>query len=71
MEFVYLDVWVIGMHVVRKKCIEHCGQFYVLLTIPGMILVNNQLDTQFVIYVCFSSLHVSGSRVPIIRRIIV
>ena len=45
----------------------------VLLTVhPGMILVNNQLDAQFFsMYVYFYSLHVSGSRVPIIRRIIV
>jgi len=35
-----------------------------------MILVNNQLDAQFSMYVYFYSLHVSGSRVPIIRRII-
>jgi len=35
-------------------------QFYVLLTVyPGMILVNNQLDTQFFMYVYFYSLHVS------------
>ena len=34
------------------------------------VLVNNQLDTQFFfIYVYFYSLHVSGSHVPIIRRI--
>jgi len=46
--------------------------FYVLLTVhPGMILVNNQLDAQFLMYVCFYSLHVSGSHVPITRRIIV
>jgi len=36
---------------------------------PGMILVNNQLDAQFFMYVYFYSLHVSGSHVPIIRRI--
>jgi len=35
------------------------------------ILVNNQLDTQFFMYVYFYSLHVSDSHVPIIRRIIV
>jgi hypothetical protein len=46
--------------------------FYVLLIVHrGMILVNNQLDTQFFIYVYFYSLHVSGSHVHIIRRIIV
>jgi len=33
-----------------------------------MILVNNQLDAQFFIYIYFYSLHVSGSHVPIIRR---
>ena len=36
-----------------------------------MILVNKQLDAQFFMYVYFYSLHVSGSHVPIIRRIIV
>ena len=47
-------------------------KFYVLLTVqPVMILVNNQLDAQFFMYVYFYSLHVSGSHVPIIRRIIV
>ena len=46
--------------------------FYVLLTVhPGIILVNNQLDAQFFMYVYYFSLHVSGSHVPIIRRIIV
>jgi len=53
----------------------HCftGQtFYVSLTVhPGTILVNNQLDAQFFTYVYFYSLHVSGSHVPIVRRIIV
>ena len=44
----------------------------VLFTVhPGMILVNNQLDAQFFMYIYFYSVHVSGSRVPIIRRIIV
>ena len=47
-------------------------EVYILLTVhPGMILVNNQLDTQFFTYVYFYSLHFSGSQVPIIRRIIV
>jgi len=46
------------------------NKFYVLLTVhPGMILVNNQLDAQFFIYVYLYSLHVSGSYVSIIRRI--
>ena len=36
-----------------------------------LLLVNNQLDAQFFMYVYFYSLHVSGSHVPIIRRIIV
>ena len=35
-----------------------------------MILVNNQIDAQFSIYVYFYSLHVSASHVSIIRRII-
>jgi len=45
--------------------------FYVLLTVHlGLIFVNNQLDAQFFfIYVYFHSLHVSGSHVPITRRI--
>ena len=46
--------------------------FYVLLTLhPGMIFVYNQLDAQFFLYVYFYSLNVSGSHVPIIRRIVV
>jgi hypothetical protein len=46
-------------------------EFYVLLTVHlGIIFVNNQLDAQFFfMYVYFCSLHVSGSHVPIIRRI--
>ena len=36
-----------------------------------MILVNNQLDAQFFMYIYFYSLRVSASHVPIIRRIIV
>jgi len=36
-----------------------------------VFLVNNQLDAQFFMYVYFYSLHVSGTHVPIIRRIIV
>jgi hypothetical protein len=45
--------------------------FYVLLTVCfGIIFVNNLLDAQFFfVYVYFYSLHVLGSRVPIIRRI--
>jgi len=47
-------------------------EFHILLTVhPGMILVNIQLDAQLFIYVYFYSLHVSGSHVPIIRKIIV
>ena len=42
-----------------------------MAVLPGMILVNNQLDAQFFIYVYFYSLHVSDSHVTIIRRIIV
>ena len=37
----------------------------------AVTVVNNQLDAQFFMYVYFYSLHVSGSHVPIIRRIIV
>jgi len=36
-----------------------------------VILVNNQLDAQFFVYVYSYSLHASGSHVPIIRGIIV
>ena len=46
--------------------------FYVLLTVHlGIIFVNKQTDAQF-FFMCvyFYSLHVSGSHVPIIRRII-
>jgi hypothetical protein len=51
-----------------KKLIH---KFYVLLTVHlGIIFVNNQLDAQlFFMYVYFYSLHVSGSHVPIIRKI--
>ena len=38
---------------------------------PIIILVNNKLDAQFFVYIYFYSLHVSGSHVTIIRRIIV
>jgi len=45
---------------------------YALLTLrPGMILVNNQIDAHLFVYIYFYSLHVPGSHVPIIRRIIV
>jgi hypothetical protein len=46
--------------------------FYVLLTVYlGIIFANNQPDAQFFfMYVYFYSLHVSGSCVPIIRRIV-
>ena len=47
-------------------------EFYLLLTVQhlGIIFVNSQLDAQFFfMYVYFCSLHVSGSHVPIIRRI--
>jgi len=47
-------------------------EFYVPLTVHlGMIFVNNQLDAQFFMYVYIYSLHILGSHVPIIRRIIV
>ena len=46
--------------------------FFILFTVhPGMIRLNNQMDAQLLMYVYFYSLHVSGSHVPIIRRIIV
>jgi len=45
--------------------------FYVLLTVYlDIFVVNNQLDAPFYfMYVYFYSLHISGSHVPIIRRI--
>jgi len=47
-------------------------QFYVLLIVHVcMILVNNQLDAQFFVYIYLYSLHVLSSHFPIIRRIIV
>jgi len=57
---------------VGKSCEALLTEFYVLLTVhPGMILVNNQLDAQLFVYAYFYSLCVSGSHMPIIRRIIV
>jgi hypothetical protein len=46
-------------------------EFYVLLTVHlGTIFVNNQLDAHlFFMYVYFCCLRVSGSHVPIIRRV--
>jgi hypothetical protein len=51
--------------------IIHTVNLYVLLTVHlGIIFVNNQLDAQLLfMYFYFYSLHVSGSHVPIIRRI--
>jgi len=51
--------------------VSRLSKFYVLLTVHlGIIFVNNQLDGHlFFMYVYFYSLHVSGSHVPIIRRI--
>ena len=52
--------------VVKKSAFES----FALLRLDVIILVNNQLDSQFFfMYVYFCSLHVSGSHVPIIRRI--
>jgi hypothetical protein len=49
------------------------GYFHSCITMHGFMnvnFVNNQLDAQFFfMYVYFYSLHVSGSHVPIIRRI--
>jgi len=61
------------LHVTFSVHVDTCVVlFLVWLTVhPGMILVNNQTDVQFFMYVYFYSLHVSGSHVPIIRRIIV
>jgi hypothetical protein len=55
----------------RSLC-EASVIFYVLLTVhTGMVLVNNQLDAQFFMYIYLYSVHVSGNHVPIIGRIIV
>jgi hypothetical protein len=55
----------------QMKMMEE-SKLYLMLTVHlGMILLNNQLDTQFFMYVHFYSPHVSGSHAPIIRRIIV
>ena len=62
----------IAMNTVIANCrIGKGTELYVLLTLHlGIIFVNNQLDEQFFfMYVYFYSLHVSGSHVPIIRRI--
>ena len=70
--FSYLHVWWWSKY--RSKHIAYMQKhiFYVLLTVdPDIILVNNQLDAQFFMYVYFHSLHVSGSHVPIIRSIII
>ena len=61
-----------------KRMVTLCGKtqssfsfFHILLTVHfGKIFVNNQLDPQLsFMYVYFYSLHVSGSHVPINRRI--
>jgi len=52
------------------KTLVSTAEFYVLLTVHlGIILVSNQLDAQFFLYVYFCSLHVSSNPVLIIRRI--
>ena len=56
----------------NPRLIQHPSFCYALLTVQhlGIIFVNNQLDAHFFfMYVYFCSLHVSGSHVPIIRRI--
>jgi len=40
-----------------------------MMQVVKVILVNNQLDAQFFMYVYFYSLYVSSTHVPIIRRI--
>jgi hypothetical protein len=59
------------VHQVSVHLITSIVEFYVLLTVHvGINFANNQLDAQFFfIYVYFYSLHVSGSHVPIIRKI--
>jgi len=58
------------------ECVHYVSKDYssynVFLTgHPGMILVNNEPDAQFFMYVYWYSLHVSGSHVPNITRIVV
>jgi hypothetical protein len=52
-------------------CKLHLSKFYVLLTVHvGIIFVSNEPDAQFFfMYVYFYSLHVSGSHVPIMKRV--
>jgi hypothetical protein len=59
-----------NIHVTPKNKLDAVN-FCVLLTVHlGIIFVNNQLDAQFFfMYVHFYSLSVSGSHVPIIRRV--
>ena len=55
-----------------SDAVNRVSDFYILLTVHlGIILVNNQLDAQFLFSYMFyfSSLHVSGIYVPIVRRI--
>jgi hypothetical protein len=45
-------------------------RFYILVTVHlGVILINKQLDAQFLIYIYIDSLHVSSNLVLIIRRV--
>jgi hypothetical protein len=56
--------------IVRQEVANTQTEFYVLLTVHlGIIFLNNLEAHFFFMYVYFSSLHVSGSHVPIIRRI--
>jgi hypothetical protein len=63
--------WRVCSKDILRRQPNECTVFYVLLTVPlPTIFVNNQLDAQFFfMYVYFYSLHVSGSHVPIIKRI--
>ena len=55
---------------VKKNVVAKNAFSIILHTSFPLIFVNNQLDAQFFfMYVYFYSLHVSGSYVPIIRRI--
>jgi len=69
-----LSCWLISYRYILSKT-EHC--YCSFRNLPSdtdtrcLILLNNQLDAQFFIYVYFYSLHVSTRQVPIIRRIIV
>jgi len=48
---------------VKDKPNHKIHLFFLLTVNPGMILVHNEIDVQFFMYVYFYSVHVSGSHV--------